>query len=107
MPEGRPNRLIIGISGAPASSTASACWRCCATLPVETHLVMTKAAEVTLAHETELKVAEVKALADAPCHQRHGAADLLGLVPHPGHGDRAVLDPQHVARSPPAPPRRC
>src|SRR3546814_13173471 len=33
-------------------------------LPVESHLVLSKAAELTLAYETDLKVAEVKALAD-------------------------------------------
>jgi 4-hydroxy-3-polyprenylbenzoate decarboxylase len=35
---------------------------------VETHLVITKAAEVTFAHETSMKIAEVKALADV-CHR--------------------------------------
>mgnify|MGYP003334973790 CR=1 FL=1 len=34
------------------------------TMPVETHLVMTRTAEVTLAHETDLKVAAVRKLAD-------------------------------------------
>jgi flavin prenyltransferase len=34
------------------------------TLPVETHLVMTRTAEVTLAHETRMKVADVRRLAD-------------------------------------------
>ncbi len=33
-------------------------------LPVESHLVLSKAAETTLAYETDLKVAQVKALAD-------------------------------------------
>ena len=33
-------------------------------LPVETHLVMTRTAEVTLAHETSLKEAAVRKLAD-------------------------------------------
>ena len=34
-------------------------------IPVESHLVMTRTAEVTLAHETRMKVAEVRRLADA------------------------------------------
>ena len=34
---------------------------------IETHLVMTKAAQVTLAHETSHKIKDVKALADV-CH---------------------------------------
>jgi len=33
-------------------------------LPVETHLVMTRTAEVTLAHETKMKVSDVRRLAD-------------------------------------------
>ena len=33
-------------------------------LPVESHLVLSKAAETTLAYETDLKIAQVKALAD-------------------------------------------
>ena len=34
-------------------------------IPVESHLVMTRTAEVTLAHETRMKVSEVRRLADA------------------------------------------
>ena len=34
-------------------------------IPVESHLVMTRTAEVTLAHETRMNVAEVRRLADA------------------------------------------
>lgn len=33
-------------------------------LPVETHLVMSRSAEVTVAHETDMKVAAIRALAD-------------------------------------------
>jgi len=33
-------------------------------LPVETHLVMTRTAEIALAHETDLKVEDVRRLAD-------------------------------------------
>ncbi|MBH69050.1 MAG: aromatic acid decarboxylase [Rhodospirillaceae bacterium] len=61
-------RLIIGISGASGivygirllqllSDIADAA-------PFETHLVMTHSAEITLAHETSLKVADVLDLAD-------------------------------------------
>ena len=42
-------------------------------LPVETHLVMTRTAEITLAHETTLKVAEVRRLADTAYRIEHGA----------------------------------
>ena len=57
-------RLIIGISGASGVTYGVRLLEILRDLPVETHLVMTKAAEVTLAHETGHKVAEVQALAD-------------------------------------------
>lgn len=57
-------RLIIGISGASGVIYGIRLLEALRQLPVETHLVMTKAAEVTLAYETDLKAAEVAALAD-------------------------------------------
>jgi flavin prenyltransferase len=57
-------RLIVGISGASGVTYGVRLLEILRDLPVETHLVMTKAAEVTLAHETRRKVAEVQALAD-------------------------------------------
>lgn len=33
-------------------------------LPIETHLVMSRSAEVTVAHETDMKIAAIRALAD-------------------------------------------
>ena len=57
-------RLIIGISGASGVIYGVRLLEALRTLPVETHLVMTRTAEVTLAHETDLKVAAVRKLAD-------------------------------------------
>ncbi len=59
-----PDRLIIGISGASGVIYGIRLLEALKTLPVEAHLVMTKPAEITLAHETNLKVAQVRALAD-------------------------------------------
>jgi 4-hydroxy-3-polyprenylbenzoate decarboxylase len=59
-----PRRLIIGITGASGTIYGIRMLEKLRDLPIETHLVMTKAAEVTLAYETDLKVAEVHALAD-------------------------------------------
>jgi 4-hydroxy-3-polyprenylbenzoate decarboxylase len=59
-----PERLIIGISGASGVIYGIRLLETLKSLPVETHLVVTKAAEMTLAYETELKVAQVRALAD-------------------------------------------
>ena len=61
---GMPKRLIVGISGASGVIYGVRLLEALQELPVETHLVMTRTAEVTLAHETRLKVADVRRLAD-------------------------------------------
>ncbi len=57
-------RLIVGISGASGVIYGVRLLHALKPLPVETHLVMTRTAEITLAHETDLKVATVQRLAD-------------------------------------------
>jgi 4-hydroxy-3-polyprenylbenzoate decarboxylase len=59
-----PTRLIIGISGASGVIYGVRLLETLRPLPVETHLVMTAAAKVTLAHETELTTDQVRGLAD-------------------------------------------
>ena len=43
---------------------ASACWKPCSDLGIESHLVMTKPAEMTIGYETRLKPKQVAAKAD-------------------------------------------
>jgi 4-hydroxy-3-polyprenylbenzoate decarboxylase len=57
------NRLIVGISGASGIIYGIRILQVLKGLSVETHLVMSKTAEVTLAHESDMKVSAVKALA--------------------------------------------
>lgn len=57
-------RLIVGISGASGVIYGVRLLEALQKIPVETHLVMTRTAEVTLAHETDLKVSDVRRLAD-------------------------------------------
>ena len=57
-------RLIVGISGASGAVYGVRLLQRLQDLPLESHLVISKAAEVTLAHETRMKVADLKALAD-------------------------------------------
>ena len=57
-------RLIVRISGASGVIYGVRMLEMLRSLPVETHLVMSKAAEVTLAYETDLKAKDVQALAD-------------------------------------------
>jgi len=71
-----PKRLVIGISGASGVVYGVRLLEALKPLPVETHLVMTRTAEVTLAHETDLKVAAVRKLADVA----HGVDDLAAAV---------------------------
>src|SRR5258707_4742779 len=60
-----PSRLVIGISGASGVVYGVRLLQALKKIPVESHLVMTRTAEVTLAHESKLKVADVRRLADA------------------------------------------
>jgi len=56
-------RLIVGISGASGIVYGVRVLQALRALGVETHLIMTRAAQVTLAHEMTMKVADVVALA--------------------------------------------
>jgi 4-hydroxy-3-polyprenylbenzoate decarboxylase len=58
------DRLIIGITGASGVVYGLRALEALAQTPIETHLVMTKSAEITLATESDRKVADVHALAD-------------------------------------------
>lgn len=64
MADRKAQRIIVGISGASGVIYGVRLLEALKKLPVETHLVMTRTAEVTLAHETRLKVAAVRKLAD-------------------------------------------
>jgi flavin prenyltransferase len=60
---GSQNRLVVGISGASGVAYGVAALRMLRALNIETHLVMTHSATVTLAHELPLKLREVHGLA--------------------------------------------
>lgn len=57
-------RLIVGISGASGIVYAIRLLEVLEPLPIEVHLVMTRPAELTLAYETNAKVADLHQLAD-------------------------------------------
>ena len=89
MTPSRP-RMIVGISGASGSCYGLAVLRALRRLGVESHLVISRAAEITLAHETDMNVADVAALADynyAPDHIGAGPASgsfrTLGMIVAP------------------------
>ncbi len=59
-----PPRLIVGMSGASGAIYGIRLLQMLRGTSVQTHLVMSQAAKITLAQETDLKVADVEALAD-------------------------------------------
>src|SRR5262249_50937931 len=69
-------RLMVGISGAPGAIYGARLLELLRPLPVETHLVMSRTAEVTLALETELKPAELRSRADVV----HAIGDLAAPI---------------------------
>lgn len=69
-------RLVVGISGASGVIYGVRLLQLLRNSGVETHLVMSPTAEVTLAHETSFKVAEVKALA----HTCYASGDLAAAI---------------------------
>jgi flavin prenyltransferase len=56
-------RLIVGISGASGILYGIQALRILKGCGFETHLIMTRSAQITLAHETSVKIAEVNQLA--------------------------------------------
>jgi 4-hydroxy-3-polyprenylbenzoate decarboxylase len=64
LPSTPRRRMIVGISGATGAVYGLRLLATLRELDIETHLVMTKAGERTLAYETDLKVREVRQSAD-------------------------------------------
>jgi flavin prenyltransferase len=69
-------RLVVGISGASGVIYGARLLELLRPLPVETHLVISRAAEMTLALETELKPAAVRARADVV----HAVGDMAAAI---------------------------
>src|SRR5438067_1267513 len=69
-------RLIIGISGASGVTYGVRLLQLLRNAGIETHLVMSKTAEVTFAYETDVKIADIKALADVT----HSIDDMAASI---------------------------
>ena len=67
-----PRRLVVGISGASAVVYGVRMLELLRDSDIETHLVMSRSAEMTLAYETDFKPKEVRALASV----NHPIADI-------------------------------
>jgi len=58
------NKLIIGISGASGVVYGVRLLESLVDLPVESHLIVSKSAELTISYEMDRKMADIRALAD-------------------------------------------
>ncbi|NJO36174.1 MAG: UbiX family flavin prenyltransferase, partial [Rhodospirillales bacterium] len=85
-----PKRLIVGISGASGLVYGVRTLQALKAIDVETHLIMTRSAQVTLAHEMSLKVADIQAMAsvahrveDIGASISSGSFQTMGMIVAP------------------------
>jgi flavin prenyltransferase len=86
-PTPKPQRLVVGISGASGVVYGVRLLEALRTLQVESHLVLSRAGEMTLGYETALKPADVRALAtqsyavgDVGAPIASGSFQTLGMI---------------------------
>ena len=82
-----PKRLVVGITGASGAVYGVRLLETLRVVEIESHLVMSRAAKVTLAYETNYKVSEIEALAtvvhsndDIGAACSSGSFETLGMV---------------------------
>ena len=75
-PHQLPQRLIVGISDASGVIYGIRMLQLLQSTSIETHLVISKSAEITIAYETDCKATEVKSLADVV----YPAADIGAAI---------------------------
>ena len=85
--DSRPDRLVVGISGASGVVYGIRMLEALRALELESHLVMSRAAEITLAHETDVKVAQVRALA----HTWYRAEDIGAPIASGSYRTRGMV----------------
>lgn len=74
--ESKPTRLIVGISGASGVIYGIRLLQALRPLSVESHLVVSRSAELTLAYESDLSLRDLQGLADVV----HGRDDMGAAV---------------------------
>lgn len=85
-----PRRMIVGISGASGVVYGVRLLQLLRQMDIETHLVMSRSAQVTLAHESDYSVADVRALAtvfysntDIGAAISSGSFPVMGMIVAP------------------------
>ncbi|MDB5735331.1 MAG: 3-octaprenyl-4-hydroxybenzoate carboxy-lyase [Alphaproteobacteria bacterium] len=80
-------RLVIGMSGASGAAYGIRLLEACHTLGIESHLVMTGPAEMTIGYETSLKPKAVAAKAD----YHYGVDDIAAPISSGGFRTRGMI----------------
>ena len=74
MTELTPPRLVVGVTGASGAVYGVRVLDACRDLGVESHLIVSRAAALTLAQETDLTLADLAARADGDAQDRRRRA---------------------------------
>lgn len=75
----KTRRLVVGITGASGAVYGIRLLQLLRTTDIETHLIISRAARMTIAYETDFKLPDIEALADKVyAHQDIGAACSSG-----------------------------
>lgn len=81
----QPRRIVVGVSGASGAALGLACLDCLRSTDVESHLVLTRGAELTIAQELGMSVDEFAAHADVVHDNANiGASIASGTYPVDG-----------------------
>ena len=70
-------RLIVGISGASGAIYGHTALKALRLAGVETHLVISRSGQITIAHELKIKISELSALADVVCVTGQGPTSYV------------------------------
>ena len=85
-------RLIIGISGASGVIYGIRLLQALERMTdVETHLVLSNAAEETIKLETKYSIQQVQQLASEPFLYEYGSANLQWIISNRRHGSHSLL----------------
>jgi len=83
----KPERLIVGISGASGAILGIRVLQLLQPTPIETHLVISKAASLTISSETDTTVEDIRSLADVT----YPATDISAAISSGSYKTRGMI----------------